>query len=46
MVHYFLADIELPETFHFLNAGWWIVHVIAISVVCGIGYMIGKKRRA
>ena len=46
MAHYFLAAIELPETFHFLNAGWLIVHVIAISAVCSIGYLIGKKRRA
>ena len=45
MVHYFLAEIELPATFQFLNAGWWIIHVIAISVVSSIGYVIGKKRR-
>jgi len=46
MLQYFLADIALPETFRFLNAGWWIIHVIAISAVCTVGYVIGKKRRA
>ncbi len=45
MLDYFLAEIELPATFHFLNAGWWIIHVIAISAVCSVGYVIGKKRR-
>ena len=46
MANYLMAAIELPETFNFLNAGWWIIHVIAISAVCSIGYLIGKKRRA
>jgi len=33
----------LPETFQFLNLGWWIVHVIGIVVVFLIGLAAGKK---
>lgn len=36
----------LPETFHFLNAGWWVVHLIAVLVVAYIGYLIGGKQKA
>lgn len=40
-----LANGEmLPETFHFLGLGWWIVHIISIPVVGYIGYVIGKRR--
>jgi len=38
--------MELPETFHFLHLGWWIVHVIAIAVVFYIGLSVGRKKRA
>ncbi|MFP4057485.1 MAG: hypothetical protein ACLF0G_11505 [Candidatus Brocadiia bacterium] len=33
----------LPETFHFLQLGWWVVHIIAIPLVGFIGYTMGKK---
>lgn len=34
--------MQLPESFRFLRIGWWIVHIIGISVVFYIGYMVGK----
>jgi hypothetical protein len=37
---------RLPEAFHFLNAGWWVVHIIAIPVLWIIGYAMGKKAAA
>ncbi len=38
-----IAQVELPETLRFLNLGWWILHIIAIIVVGGIGFIIGKN---
>jgi len=39
-----LANAEwLPETFHFLHLGWWVVHVIAILVVFMIGLGAARK---
>jgi len=34
--------MQLPESFRFLRIGWWIVHIIGISVVFYIGYTAGK----
>jgi len=30
-------------TWHFLKAGWWVLHVISIAVVFYIGYMLGVR---
>ena len=35
---------EKAPAFAFLNWGWWVVHVIAILVVFGIGYKVGKSK--
>ena len=35
----------LPEPLHFLHFGWWILHVIAITVVFLIGFAVGKRQR-
>jgi hypothetical protein len=45
MTSFVLANGEiLPETFHFLNVGWWIVHIVGIAGVALLGYVIGKKQ--
>ncbi|MFW6161325.1 MAG: hypothetical protein ACODAJ_01070 [Planctomycetota bacterium] len=36
----------LPETLHFLQPGWWVLHIIAIIVVWLIGFTMGKKKAA
>ena len=33
----------LPETFHFLHLGWWILHIIAVAVALYVGFLLGKK---
>ncbi len=33
---------QLPEAFHFLRPGWWVVHLIAIPLLLVIGSFIGK----
>lgn len=38
------ADIDLPETFHFLGLGWWAVHLAAIPLFLVIGYLLGKRK--
>ena len=47
MIEMMLANGEgglLPETFHFLHVGWWILHIIAIPVVFLAGFAVGKKK--
>ncbi len=34
----------LPESFRFLNVGWWIVHLIAIPLVFLIGWFLARKK--
>lgn len=34
----------LPEALHFLNWGWWLVHLIAIPGMFLIGMAVGKSR--
>ncbi len=29
--------MQLPESFRFMKAGWWIVHIIGIAVVFLLG---------
>lgn len=42
-----LANGELlPETFHFLEVGWWVVHLVAIPVVFIVGFLVGKRAGA
>jgi hypothetical protein len=36
-------EIELPEVFQFLNIGWWIAHILLISVVFYAGYWYGLR---
>jgi len=44
MILSLLGDAEwLPETFHFLQVGWWVFHVIAVLVVFMIGLLAGRK---
>jgi len=31
----------LPEPFRFLRIGWWIVHIIGISLVFYLGHKLG-----
>lgn len=33
--------MKLPSSFHFLRAGWWAVHVVAIALVGGGGLVAG-----
>jgi hypothetical protein len=33
----------LPETFEFLNLGWWILHLVGIPVVFLIGFLVGRR---
>ncbi len=44
MVLALLNGAGLPETFHFMHAGWRAIHVVGIAVVLGIGYLMGKKK--
>jgi hypothetical protein len=37
------AQIELPDTLHFLNGGWWVLHLVAIPTVFLIGMAIGRR---
>lgn len=42
-----LADADiLPESFQFLNLGWWAIHIIAIPLVFYIGYALGRRKGA
>ena len=36
--------IVVPDPIQFLNWGWWIIHVVDITMVFLIGLSIGKKR--
>ena len=39
-------EVELlPESLHFLNWGWWVIHAIAIPLVFLIGVCVGKRCR-
>jgi len=33
--------IMLPEPFRFLRIGWWVVHIIGISLVFYLGHKFG-----
>lgn len=37
-------DGILPEALMFLNWGWWVVHVVGIAAVFGIGFAVGKSK--
>lgn len=32
-----------PGTFSFLQAGWWVLHVIAIAGIFYLGYLYGHR---
>lgn len=36
--------MELPESWRFLGAMWWVLHVIVISLTFYLGYIIGQAR--
>jgi hypothetical protein len=38
-----LLGMSIPEPIQFLNWGWWIIHVVGISLVFTIGMAVGKK---
>lgn len=40
-----MERVILPENFNFLGSGWWIFHVLAVSGVFLIGYLVGARRR-
>ncbi len=44
MLH-LLADVDLPETYHFLGLGWFIIHLIAIPGFFFAGYMLARTRQ-
>ncbi len=33
---------RLSKKISFLRAGWWIVHLIGISIVYTLGYLLGR----
>ena len=35
----------LPEALHFLQWGWWVVHLVGIPVVFFIGMAVGKGKK-
>ena len=41
---YHQAQERLPETYHFLNTGWWAIHLLAIPLIFGLGYMTAQRR--
>jgi hypothetical protein len=43
--HTNLLLVALPESFLFLHGGWFVVHIIAISVVGYIGYKLGRMKQ-
>jgi hypothetical protein len=38
-----MLGVSIPEPMQFLNWGWWIIHVVGITVVFLIGRAVGKK---
>lgn len=34
--------VSIPEPIQFLNWGWWIIHVVGITVVFMLGRACGK----
>ena len=44
MVLALLNGAGLPETFHFLHPGWWLIHVVGVAVIFYIGFLLGKKK--
>lgn len=34
--------MQLPESWQFLGTNWWILHVVSILLVFGIGYLVGR----
>ncbi|MHB0911847.1 MAG: hypothetical protein ACYC2Y_00190 [Armatimonadota bacterium] len=37
-------SITLPNGFRFLQAGWFVLHVLAISFFTLVGYVAGARR--
>jgi len=36
--------LAMPESLQFLHGGWFVVHIIAISVVGYLGYKLGRMK--
>lgn len=36
--------MELPQTLKFLNLGFWVIHIFAITIIFTLGYAMGKKK--
>jgi hypothetical protein len=43
--HTNLLLVALPESFQFLHGGWFVVHIIGISVVFYLGYKLGRMKQ-
>jgi len=39
-------SMVVPETFQFLNGGWFLIHIVGIFVVGFIGFKIGQARKS
>jgi len=44
--HTNLLLAALPETLQFLHGGWFVVHIIGISLVAYLGYKLGRMRES
>jgi len=38
--------VVVPVSLQFLHGGWFVVHIIAISVVGYIGYKLGRMKES
>jgi hypothetical protein len=34
---------DIPEAIWFLHWGWWIIHLVGIPLVFGLGYLAAKR---
>ena len=34
--------MAVPRPFRFLNPGWWLVHLVGISVVYALGHFLWR----
>ena len=44
--HTNLLLVALPESLQFLHGGWFVVHIIAISLVGYFGYKFGRMKES
>lgn len=46
MVDTNLLLVALPVSFQFLHGGWFVVHIIGISVALYLGYKLGRMKES